>query len=231
MTSKEDSGANLADDTASPLNLVHINQHLRTVNVAMAKVFAFRQTLILILSIVLNIILIYLAFVHFPVTQFAWTSNAGAVCTSKPLNEPHIHHAVVADYATQVAVQLYTFDHLNWRRQINGVVEKFFTPSFRDKFIPLFADSKNLKQVLDQSYVVTSTQHPMKPPMITRVGKRNGQYFWEVKVPLIVTYVAGRTRQEDRVLATIVILRVDPSRANPTGIAVDDVRLEQLLER
>lgn len=184
---------------------------------------------IIIVSWIAIAFLVWLAFFYYPKKEFVWTSNAAAVCAVTPIGEPHIHPQVAVNFASEAAIGIYSYDYINYRRSITQTAEKYFTPEFRDQFMPVFADSANLKAVLENYYIVSAINPANKPPQIEKVGTKGGAYFWDVQVPLKVYYASGRKVNEENVLATVRVIRTDPSRINPTGIAVDNIVTRQML--
>lgn len=214
----------------SNVDLVKKNGELEKENYEITKNGALKQNLFTGISVSANVFLVWLAFFHFPQESLVWTSNAGAVCQAAPINQPKVHQQLAANLAVEAAISIYSYDHLNWKKTISMVAERYFTSDFRDQFIPIFGDSANLKAVIQNYYIVTATQIDGKPAQISKKGVRKGAYFWEIQVPLRVSYVAGRTSEEEKVLATVTVMQVDPSRINPSGIAVDNIVTQQLIQ-
>lgn len=175
--------------------------------------------------------LLWLAFIHFPQKQVAWTSNAGAVCNLTPIKEPHIHHQVAIDFAVEAAVMTQTYDYVNWRRQLTDTSNRYYTPDFRNSFMLAFPESRTLATVLNNLFIVSSTSIPNKPAQLAAVGRKGatGAYYWDIQVPLTVSYVSGRKINPEVVRADVRVIRVEPSRLNPRGIAVDNIQTRQLL--
>lgn len=174
-------------------------------------------------------LLVWLAFFHFPVSQVVATSNAAAVCNVAPVDEPFIHHQTVADFAVDAAIGIYTYDHVNYFRQITSMTNKYFTPEYRDQFMVAFGDSTNLQAVIENFYVVSATRGG-KPSAIIKNGNigPGGAFMWRVQVPLIVSYTSGRKNDSDQILAVIDVVRVVPSPLNPRGIAVNSINTSHM---
>lgn len=167
--------------------------------------------------------LIWLTFFHFPISKFAPTTNAAAVCNIAPVDEPFIHQQVVADFAVDAAIGIYTYDHVNYMAQVKATTDKYFTPEYRDQFMVAFGDSDNLKAVKENFYIVSANKGG-QPPMIFKAGKVKGVYTWKVQVPLVVSYISGRKADTDQIIATVDVIRVTPSPLNPRGIAVNGIQ-------
>ena len=204
------------------------NNELRKVNYSITKQMSMRQFVVLLASLGMNAFLAYLAFMHFPQSEFIPTSNAASICKVAPVSEPSLDHRVVSDFAVEAAVSMYSYDHVNFRKQIIDTAEKYFTPDYRNEFLTVFGDSPNLKAVVDNFYVVSATTAG-RPAQIIKVGRKGGAYFWRIQVPINVYYVSGRKRQEEKMLAEIEVIRTNPTRLNPKGIGVSGSNIRPLM--
>lgn len=205
-----------------PSALVLDNQKLHKENYSLRKTAAKHMFAIAALSIGANIFMLWLIFVHFPVSKFVPTANAAAVCEVVPVSEPFVHHQVAADFAVEAVLGIYTYDHANYRRQLSAITDKYFTSDYRNAFMVSFGDSPNLRAVIDNYYVVSSTTAG-RPPEIAETGKYKGAFLWRIKVPIDVYYISGRKNQVEKVLATVDVIRTPPTRLNPRGIAVNQI--------
>jgi intracellular multiplication protein IcmL len=213
----------------SSVDLVREGRTLREKAYKQNRTETSRLISFLTVSVGMNLFLIWLAFVYFPQSEFVPTANAAAICKITPINAPHIPQQVVADFAVEAALGIYSYDHANYRKQITGVTDRYFTPEFRDDFMVLFGNSVNLKSVIENFYVVSSTTAG-NPAQIKESGiNGKGAFYWKVQVPLIVYYISGRKRQEEKVVAEVTVTRVDPWRLNPRGIAVSNIVTRQRL--
>jgi intracellular multiplication protein IcmL len=183
---------------------------------------------VLVISIVMNIFLIWLSFFHFPQNKFIATSNAAAICNIATLDQPFINQQIAANFATEAVISIYTYDHVNFKRQLVDASDKYFEPKYRNEYMVAFGDSKNLRDVVDNFYTVSATTAG-KAPIILRTGLKSGVFFWRVQVPIHVFYTVGKKSLEERVLATVDVVRTEPSRFNPNGIAVDAINTKPLI--
>lgn len=217
--------------TTAVVDLVVENNELKDQNYQEKRDNTLRLVVIMVVEAIAIFFLIWLAFFHFPKTKFAWTSNAGAVCSVTPIDQPHIHHAVAADFAKEAVVSVYSYDYVNYRRHITDTANKYFTQEFRDAFMPMFAESKNLKSVVENTNIVSANTDG--PVQLAKVGGPKGKpYSWVFQVPLQVFYTVGRKpSRPENLLATVTVVRVDPPTIpNPTGIAVSNIVIEPRLK-
>lgn len=173
--------------------------------------------------------LLYLAFVRFPRDSFIATQNAAAICRISPIDRPHIAVGQVTDFAQSAVVSIYTYNYLTYKKNAAETADTYFSNEFHEPFLRLFSTSKALQEVIDKRFNVIAVGTANQPPLVTRAGPRNGAWAWVVDVPVTVYYISGRDTHEDKILASVTVTQVDPTRTNPKGIAVDDIVLRQAL--
>jgi intracellular multiplication protein IcmL len=173
------------------------------------------------LSLVMNLVLADALLNRFPIKEFLWTSDARAVCAAIPLTEPNISAARVKDFAAGTAVGINSFDYQNWKRTLDAVLSSNFTPEGRSAYMTELQRTGIMRRVVNDKYVVTAITDG--EPIIVEEGRASGRYFWRVEVPLRIFYRTNvDVRPENRVLL-ITLVRIDPSPANPNGIAIDAI--------
>lgn len=210
------------------IDLITQNQNLENQLYTQGRKTTKLWLILLSISIIANIFLIWLSFFYFPRSEFIPTSNAAAICNIAPVNEPFIHHQVVANFAAEAIIGIYTYDHVNYRRELTEVTNKYFNQKYRDEFMTAFGNSKNLRDVIENYFIVSSSTAG-KPPVIIKNGMKNGAYFWRVQVPINVYYTVGKKTIEEKILATVDVVRTEPTRINPNGIAVDTINTRPLM--
>ena len=172
----------------------------------------------LVVSLLVNFALI-VGFNSYPKTKWLWTQDAKAVCEAVSLTEPNISQALLADFAARAAVSVHTYDYINWRENLGYAVQNYFTPVGGRYFIDSFAKSNILRQVQRNFYVVSAVTDGA--PLIESTGIDHGRMFWKVEVPITITYRFGGDYKAERRIIQLTVLRVDPSPANPNGVAID----------
>lgn len=172
----------------------------------------------LVVSLLVNFALI-VGFNSYPKTKWLWTQDAKAVCEAVPLTEPNISQALLADFAARAAISVHTYDYINWRENLSYAVQNYFTPVGGRYFIDSFARSNILRQVQRNFYVVSAVTDGA--PLIESTGIDHGRMFWKVEVPITITYRFGADYKAERRIIQLTVLRVDPTPANPNGVAID----------
>ena len=64
------------------------------------------------------------------------------------------------------------------------------------------------------------TAAPAGAPIVVSEGLVAGRYQWEVQLPMVLTYQAGARTRQDRLLVTIVIVRV-PRLESANGVGIE----------
>lgn len=177
------------------------------------------------LSLALNLVLADALLNRYPIKQWLWTSDARAVCAAIPLTEPNISAARVKDFAAGTAVTLNSFDYQNWKRSIDTVLSANFTADGSAAYKVELRRQGIMTRVVNDKYVVTAISDG--EPLIVEEGRIAGRYFWKIEVPIRIFYRTNvDVRPEARVFI-FTLIRVDPTPANPNGIAVDAVQSKQ----
>lgn len=183
------------------------------------------------LQLMLFCAMTYAIMFRFPIKQYLWTSDARAVCAAIPVSQPNVSAARVVDFAASAAVDLHSYDYLNWHRMLTRAIDMYLTPAERVSFEQSLQASGVIDTIQKGNMTVTSVVSGY--PFLLHEGVRavDHRYFWQVQVPLAVWYYnATDTRPENRIL-TMTIVRVDPSPINPNGIAIDQIVSTQATKR
>lgn len=183
------------------------------------------------LQLVLFCAMTYAIMYRFPIKQYLWTSDARAVCAAIPVAQPNVSAARVVDFAASAAVDLHSYDYLNWHRMLTRAIDMYLTPAERVSFEQSLQSSGMIDAIQKGNMTITSVVSGR--PFIQQEGVRavDHRYFWTVQVPLEIWYYnVTESRPENRIL-TMTIVRVDPSPINPNGIAIDQIVSTQAARR
>ncbi|MGL4959857.1 MAG: DotI/IcmL family type IV secretion protein [Inquilinus sp.] len=173
----------------------------------------------LLISLGISGTLAYALLWKYPLEKFLWTSDARAVCEAIPLTEPNISTAKLKNFVAETAILLNSYDYRNWRRSIDAVLTSNFTPDGSDAYRAEWS-KLGLQPLVERRYYVVSAL-VTSPPILKEYGTAAGRYYWTLEVPIQIFYQnAIDIRPENRVLV-VTVVRVDPTPANPNGIAID----------
>lgn len=154
-------------------------------------------------------------------TRYFATEN-GRITPLRPLNEAVLSHRQVLQFAQEAAVAAYTFDFVNYRKQLSDI-NSYFTRDGYSEYIDALSRS-NLDIVTKKRYVVSATA--VGAPVITREGLRQGVYAWEVQLPMSVVYQSAAERADQRFVVKMLLKRM-PSEDNASGVGVHQIILEE----
>jgi hypothetical protein len=188
---------------------------------------SFSLVTVCVVQLIVIIFLGYLAFVYFPQEKYLPSANAAAVCGVYALDEQNVTDAVAADFAAQAVVASYTYTFQNYRQAALDAADRYFTPEFRGAYLTTFGESANLRNVIANFYQVYASSAGV-PPVVKKKGTtETGVFYWDVQVVANVTYTSGRRIIPDKILATVRVQRLQPSRtAHLNGLGVSMIQTE-----
>ncbi len=152
-------------------------------------------------------------------TEFRYfaTTQDGRVIPIIPLSDPHVSTNSLLQYAAEAAMSAYSFDFINYRKQLQEA-EPYFSAKGWEGFMKGL--EANLKAVKAKQLVVNAV--PGGSPVITRQGLIGERYAWKVQMPLVVTYSSSSEKINNSLMVTMLIKRVS-TLETPRGIAVDQI--------
>lgn len=187
-------------------------------------------SVVLFMSLMLNFFSLYALRNWFPIKQFVWTQDARAVCEAVTLDQPNVSDARVRNMAADAAIELNSYDYLNWRRQIQNAMNAYLTTNAQRAYSSALNNSNTIKRV-EQGYYTVSALLGNKPPRIAEQGVVDGRFYWKVEVPLVIYYRTPEVSKPESRVLVMTVVRVDPSFINPNGIAIDGITSTQEVSR
>jgi len=178
-----------------------------------------RILLILLIAILAIFILIgALTYVvtHPPQAKYFATDTTGRIVPLVALDQPNLSKAAVLQWANTAAVAAYTYDFVNYRKNLQAASE-FFTPSGWDAFITALNQSGDLEAVRSRKLVVSAVA--TGAPVILQQGVISGRYSWRVQMPMVVTFESGNVITQQNQLLTMLITRISTLNS-PSGIGI-----------
>ncbi len=153
---------------------------------------------------------------HRPLPVFAARSQNGLAMQLTAHTDPNLLSTTLTTWAGKAAVAAYTFDFVNYQKQI-ALARPYFT-----------AAGWNDYQASIASLIQTITQNQLfvngvvsAAPVISNQGELPGRgYTWRVQIPFLVTYQSANELSRRSFTVVITIVRV-PTYLNPAGIGID----------
>lgn len=136
------------------------------------------------------------------------TDQVGRLIQDLPLNAPNMSTDEVAKWAVEAVETAYSYDYVNYRRQLQNAQKYFVDYGWRSYMNGLKA-SNNLI-ALNQRKMVIIGKIATAPKLITE-GILGDAYAWKFEIPLLVTYMVppfdAKSSFQNPLLITVVIQR------------------------
>ncbi len=175
--------------------------------------------IILIVEIVLVLILVGVVVYqvsHRPLPVFSAITPSKQRMSLTASSEPNLLPSTLLTWASKAAVAAYTFDFVNYNKQINLARPYFTDAGWRD----YQASIANVIQTITQNQLFVNGV-VAGAPVISNQGEIPGRgYTWRIQVPFLVTYQSAEQTSRANYIVVITIVRVSTS-INPAGIGID----------
>ncbi|EQD24948.1 MAG: IcmL protein [Leptospirillum sp. Group IV 'UBA BS'] len=155
------------------------------------------------------------AVLHKRPVYFAAT-NDGRILPLVALSRPAMEDRRVVSWATDVVVEAYSYDFVNWRKALFGLSRDFTKEGF-SSFIGSLKASGNLDLVLKNRMVTSAV--PTSAGVVVAKGMLAGVYAWKIQVPVLVTYQAAKSSVSQNLVVTLLVVRRSVL-SHPKGLAV-----------
>lgn len=176
--------------------------------------------LILIFTVlVIASIVMYQVF-HRPNPVFSATDPDGKSLPLVASDSPNLLPDTLIRWASKAAVAAYTFDFVNYNKQVNQL-RPYFTSSGWSDYVRSIAGLINTvkKNQIFVSGVVSG------PAVISNQGELPGKGFvWRIQMPFLVTYQSTDASTKKQYTMIVTIIRV-PARVNPAAIGIDSMAM------
>ncbi len=162
--------------------------------------------LVALLVIIAESFVIIFMVTHKPQPTYFATDPTGRLTPLQPLNQPNLNNRVVFQWASNAAVSVYSFDFVNYQKELSQAHADYFTPTGWASLMKAFNDAQLIQTVkakkLTVSAVVTGA------PVLLDQKVVDGRYQWVVQMPMLVTYQSASETQSYPLVVTMVIQRV-----------------------
>lgn len=205
-------------DTTQSLHLIYERNEFYFLHYKKLRLVVFIQLLAILGTCGL------LLFQHFmrPVPVYFPTTPDGVPIHIVRLDVEYQPEDVVMKWAVDSILQLYSFDFVNFRKELQDA-QNYFTLLGHLQFMKALYDSNNLESVIANKQIVSA--EVTGQPELLRKGQLSSDepYTWDIKIPLTTTYQnsKGEVNQQEG----IVYVRVarDSLLRYPNGLAVAQV--------
>ena len=155
--------------------------------------------------------------VHQPENRYFATTEDGRLVPMVPLSEPNLSVPALMSWSAQAATEVMTFGFNDYKRRLQQA-SRNFTRLGWVSFTSALEKSRIIEMVEANGQVVSAA--PASAPILISEGPVNGRYQWQVQGPLVVTYQAGSSVRDDKMLVTLLLVRV-PKLESPNGVGIE----------
>lgn len=154
--------------------------------------------------------------IHRPLPAFHAMQSDGKIMELAPYDEPNLLSDTILQWASKAATTAYTFDFVNYSKQIAAVRPYFTDAGWADYLGSVNSLIANIiKNQIFVSGVVSGV------PVISNQGPLPGKgYVWRVQIPFLVSYQSSERITKENFIVVITIIHV-PTSINPQGIGID----------
>ena len=171
-----------------------------------------------VIVILLVCSLFYVIHIHQPENRYFATTEDGRLVPMISLNQANLSKPALMSWVAQSVSEVMTFGFSDYRRRLQEA-SRNFTKRGWESFTKALDQSGILDSVKENRQVLTTI--PSGAPVLLEEGlDKTGRYFWQVEIPIAITYEAGSKRRSDSLVVKLVIVRV-PRLESPYGIGIE----------
>ncbi len=152
-----------------------------------------------------------------PENRYFATTEDGRLVPMIALSQPNLSTPALLSWVAQAATEVMTFGFNDYRRRLQSA-SRNFTRRGWESFTQALQKSRIIERVEANQQVVTAA--PQGAPILQSESAVAGRYQWVVQLPMVLTYQSGNKRISDRLLVTLVIVRV-PRLESPNGVGIE----------
>ncbi len=171
-----------------------------------------------VIVILLVCSLFYVIHIHQPENRYFATTEDGRLVPMISMNQANLSKPALMSWVAQSVSEVMTFGFSDYRRRLQEA-SRNFTKRGWESFTKALDQSGILDSVKENRQVLTTI--PSGAPVLLEEGlDKTGRYFWQVEIPIAITYEAGSKRRSDNLVVRLVIVRV-PRLESPYGIGIE----------
>lgn len=154
---------------------------------------------------------------HQPENRYFATTEDGRLVPMVPLSEPNLSTPALMSWVAQASTEVMTFGFNDYKRRLQEA-SRNFTARGWESFTLALQRSRIIEMMETNQQVLTAA--PQGAPVLQSEGLVMGRYQWVVQIPMILSYQAGQKTRSDKLLVTLVIVRV-PRLESSSGVGIE----------
>ena len=171
-----------------------------------------------LIILLLVCVMFYVVHIHQPENRYFATTEDGRLVPMVAMNQANLSKPALMSWVAQAVTEVMTFSFLDYRRRLQEA-SRHFTKEGWSSFTRALDQSGILESVQVNRQIMTTI--PAGAPVLQEEGlDATGRYFWKVELPISVTYQAGSRSRSDKIVVTLIIVRV-PRLESPYGIGIE----------
>jgi len=186
---------------------------------------AIKVSSLLALALLIAVILVcVLLFNRTTDIKYFATSADGRIIRLSPLSAPIESDQAIASFASRTLTDTFTFDYVNYQKQIAEVANSYTADAFTQIKTDLAKNGGVMEEAIKNKWIVTGTL--IAAPQVIQKGiePSSKAYGWRFHIPLMITYQSEEKTSVARYTADVTAIRVD-QRNNPRGIEISKLTL------
>lgn len=158
-----------------------------------------------------------------PEPRYFATADDGRILPLVPVNVPYKSTPQVLQWATEAALAAYSYDYVNYRKQLQNASD-YFTPDGWAQYMSALQSSGNLEAVKEGKIIATAV--PTGAAQLQQEGLLDHAYAWQVSVPIRVSFQGQTTQQTIDYNVSMKVARVS-TLDKADGIGVQQIIVNQ----
>ena len=151
-----------------------------------------------------------------PVDRVVAATPDGRIIALTQLSEPVMTQAALQSWVVTAITEAFTLGFHDYQMRA-GQIREYFTDAGYAGYVEQLGESRMLERVREYKQVTSAVARGA--PVITQATIWQGRAMWRVETPLLVTFHAGNREESERLLVTVLVMRVErEERAAGIGI-------------
>ena len=160
----------------------------------------------------------YVIHIHQPENRYFATTEDGRLVPMVAMNQANLSTPALMSWVAQGVTEVMTFGFNDYERRLQEA-SRNFTRKGWESFTKALENSRILETLESNQQVVTTI--PTGAPILQSEGlDATGRYYWQVQMPISVTYQSGSKSRSDRLIVNLIIVRV-PRLESQYGIGIE----------
>ncbi len=161
-------------------------------------------------------------FQHYNLPQEAYFAKSvtGNTIHMQPLKSFNVSPYSLINWSMVATTNAYTIDFYNYEKSLEKI-STFFTKNGFVKFKKSLELSGLLKDIIAKKLITSAVV--VDSPMILREGIKDNNYFWEIQLPITITYQGPMEKPENQWLIINLLIKKVPNSELKQGIGIENI--------